>query len=99
MPTNETLEKLRKFFAAQPVTRAYLFGSQARDDADEKSDMDILVELDHSKPVGMEFIRIHIGLEDLLQTKVDLVPDSALSKHIKPFVEKDKQLIYEKSTG
>ena len=42
---------------------------------------------------------MHIGLEDLLQSKVDLVPESALSKHIKPFVEKDKQLIYEKSTG
>jgi predicted nucleotidyltransferase len=99
MPDQETLDKLRKFFAGQPVTRAYIFGSHARGDADEKSDVDIMVELDHSQPVGMEFIRMHIGLEDLQQSKVDLIPENALSKHIRPFVEKDKQLISEKSTG
>ncbi len=97
MPNQETLEKLRRFFAAQPVTRAYLFGSQARDDADEKSDVDIMVELDHTQPVGMKFFRMHNELEDLLHMKVDLVSADGISKYIRPYVEADKKLIYERS--
>jgi predicted nucleotidyltransferase len=35
-------------------------------------------------------------LEDLLKTKVDLVPADGLSKHIKPYVDKNKTIIYAK---
>ncbi|MFI5133143.1 MAG: nucleotidyltransferase family protein [Chitinophagales bacterium] len=88
---------LQQFFAGKPVKKAYLFGSYARNEADDKSDIDILVELDHTRPIGMKFFTYHDELEELLQKKVDLVSTDGLSRHVKPFVNKDMILIYERA--
>ena len=90
------LHKIRDYFKDQPVKRAYLFGSHARDTADAASDVDILIELDHSKPIGLKFVRMQIELERILQTEVDLISEKALSKYIRPWIENDRELIYEK---
>jgi uncharacterized protein len=88
---------LRRYFLKRPVRRAYVFGSYARRKASRKSDIDILVELDHSKPIGMKIFGYQLELEELLNRKVDLVSTGGLSSRIKPFIDSDKQLIYEKS--
>lgn len=93
-PANKLI--LQKFFAEKPVKRAFLFGSYARNEADQESDIDILVELDHSKPIGMKFFSYQDELEQLLKRKVDLVSDGGLSKYIRSFIDKDKVLIYER---
>ncbi len=90
------IDRIRKFFLNKPVLRAYLFGSYSRGDADENSDIDILVELDYSKQIGLEFVQMQLDLQDLLQHKVDLLSAKAVSKYIYPFIENDKYLIYEK---
>ena len=64
--------------------------------ADADSNVDILVELDHSKLIGLKFIRIQFELESILKTKVDLLSDRSISKYIRPYVDNDKELIYEK---
>ncbi len=88
---------LRHYFRNRPIRRAYIFGSYARGTAvRENSDLDILVELDYSKPIGMKFFSYQMELEDLLKKKVDLISAEGLSKHVKPFVDEDKVLIYEK---
>jgi predicted nucleotidyltransferase len=87
---------LQQYFAGIPVKKAYLFGSMARNEAMPESDIDILVELDHSKPIGMKFFRYQSDLEELLHKKVDLVTTEGLSHHVKPFIDKDKILIYER---
>lgn len=87
---------LQDFFAGKPVKRAYLFGSAARNEAGENSDIDILVELDHSEYIGMKFFAFCDELQALLNTKVDLVSEDGLSKYVKPFVDRDKILIYER---
>ena len=56
--------------------------------------MDILVEFDYSKPIGLEFVQMQLDLQDLLNKKVDLITLNSLSRHIKPFVDKEKVLIY-----
>lgn len=89
---------LKQYFAGVPVKKAYLFGSLARNEADTESDVDILVELDHSRPIGMKFFSYQSDLEELLHKKVDLVTMEGLSRHVKPFIEKDKILIYERTT-
>ena len=86
---------LQHFFSLRPIKRAYLFGSYARHEAIKNSDLDILVELDHTKPIGMKFFNYQVELEDLLKKKVDLVSSEGLSRHVKPFVDRDKILIYE----
>ena len=92
-----TLVQMRDYFAGQPVKQAYLFGSFARGVADERSDVDILVELDHSRPIGLHFIQMGLDLEALLSRSVDLVTTKGLSPYVKPYVDRDKQLIYARS--
>ena len=94
--SEETINKIRKFFADKPVIKAYIFGSYARNEQDDNSDIDILVELDNAKKVGLEFIDMKLNLEDILGIKVDMVSAGGISKHIKPYIDKDKKLIYEK---
>ncbi|MDZ7648832.1 MAG: nucleotidyltransferase domain-containing protein [Cytophagales bacterium] len=93
----EYKQAIQRFFKGRPVKRAYIFGSYARNEGHAKSDLDILVELDHSSPIGMKFFTYQAELEELLNTKVDLVSSEGLSRYVKPFVDKDKVLIYERS--
>ena len=88
------IELIKSYFRGSPVVRAYLFGSYARGYADQESDIDILVDLDYSQKIGLQFIKMKIDLEALLGTKVDLVSSNGLSKYIKPIIDNEKQLIY-----
>jgi len=97
MLSSNIISKIQHFFADRQVKRAYLFGSHSRNDANTNSDVDILVELDHSTPIGMKFFAYQLELEDLLKMKVDLVSSEGLSKYVRPFVDKDKILIYERT--
>lgn len=87
---------IKDYFRDKPVLRAFLFGSYARNEGADKSDIDILVELDYSKHIGLGFIDMKFELEEMLQKKIDLVSSNAVSKYILPFIDKDKKLIYEK---
>lgn len=92
-----TLERLRTFFAARPVRKAYLFGSYARGEADAQSDVDIMVEL--SEPLGLEFVRMGMELEELLHAKVDLVTEKGLNERVRPYARRDMRLIYARQGG
>ena len=94
--SEKNINVIQKYFKDKPIFKAFVFGSFARGDADSNSDYDILVELDYSKKIGMEFIQMQVDLADLLKRNVDLVSDKALSKYIRPFVDNDKILIYER---
>lgn len=89
------LNIIREFFRTQPVKKAYLFGSYARGEADEESDIDLMVELDDR--VGLfKFVGMQLKLEELLHRKVDLISAKGISRHIQPLIEKDKKLVYER---
>lgn len=94
--SNSDIEFLKGFFSDKPVKKAFIFGSYSRDEADHTSDLDILVELDYSQHIGLGFIQMKYDIEDALNKKVDLVTEQSVSKHILPFIEEDKQLIYER---
>jgi uncharacterized protein len=88
------INQIQDFFSNQPVLKAYLFGSYVRGDNNENSDIDLLVELDYSQPIGLEFIQMQIDLQQLLSKKVDLISARGLSKYIKPILDSEKKLIY-----
>ena len=92
----ENIALIRDYFLTKPVKKAFLFGSVSRGHSSADSDLDILVELDYSMPIGLEFVHMQLELQDILQKKVDLVSSNSLSKYIKPFVDQDKVLIYER---
>ncbi len=66
------------------VKKAALFGSYARGEQDEKSDVDILIE--PPDDMGLEFIDLKHKLEDALQKKVDLVSYNGISKYLKKYI-------------
>ena len=59
-----------------PLRRMALFGSWARNEQTEKSDVDILVEVDPS--IGLRFVTLAERLESLLEQHVDLVSARAV---------------------
>jgi predicted nucleotidyltransferase len=64
------------------ISTLSVFGSVARDDARQDSDVDILVEF--SQPVGLfQFIGLQQRLEALLGSKVDLGTPRSLKPRIK----------------
>jgi uncharacterized protein len=65
-----------------------LFGSVARDEAREDSDMDVLVEFD-APPTFRQYMRLKFYIEDLLGRKVDLVPERTLKPIVRPYVERE----------
>ena len=90
--------QLVPYFQTQPVKRAYLFGSAARGEQTQESDIDILVELDYEHGADFyQFIAMQEQLSALLQMPVDLVSANGLSPFIKPIIDQEKQLIYEKT--
>lgn len=96
LPGSHILETIRTYFRTRLVARVWLFGSAARGDS-EPGDIDLLLELD--KGVSLfDFTRFKLELEAVLHKRVDLVSSNGVSPHIKPFIDKDKQLIYERET-
>jgi predicted nucleotidyltransferase len=91
---NPKIKSIQEYFKSRPVLRAYLFGSFVKGQADDQNDIDILVDLDYAHHIGLGFFQMQIDLEGILYTKVDLVSSNRLSKHIKPIVDSEKQLIY-----
>jgi predicted nucleotidyltransferase len=90
------LLKISTYFKTKPVLKAYLFGSYVRNEAEKDSDVDLLVELDYSQRIGLQFVQMKFDLEQLLGKKVDLVSSNAVSKYIKPLIDSEKKLIYAK---
>lgn len=90
------IESIKNYFKTRPVLKAYLFGSYVREVAHNKSDIDILVDLDYTETIGLQFIQMKLDLQKLLNNEVDLVSSNGLSKYIKPLVDVEKRLIYEK---
>jgi predicted nucleotidyltransferase len=89
-------KKMGYYLKGKPVKKAFLFGSFVRNEQDKDSDIDILLELDSTKTIGMiEFIKLSDGLESIFNKKVDLVTTDGLSPFIKPFIDNEKVLIYE----
>ncbi len=88
---------LRLFFADKPVKKVWLFGSFARGEFGPDSDVDILIAPDYSAPIGWEYFGWWSDLETLTGRRVDLVSEGYLSRHVRPFVEQEKELIYEKN--
>lgn len=67
-----------------------LFGSFARDEANDKSDIDILYEIEKDKKLSMfSYLKLINDLENNFCKKVDLVRETTLKPQIKDYVYQD----------
>jgi hypothetical protein len=79
------LPDLRRDFG---VRRIALFGSTARDEAGQESDLDLLVDFAVG-PTFDSFMGLKFYLEDRLGKRVDLVTSDALKPRMRPVVERE----------
>ena len=92
------IPKIKEYFATQPITKAWLFGSFSRGEDNENSDVDILVDFDKSARVGLfKYASIYGDLKELLGREVDLVQNGALKAFAVESAEREKILIFERA--
>jgi hypothetical protein len=81
------------------ISRMAVFGSTVRGEATKDSDIDLLITLkpSNARPkLGLfKLIEIEENLQQKLGRSVDLVTEDSLSPYIRPYVEKEKVVIYE----
>jgi predicted nucleotidyltransferase len=71
-----------------------IFGSVARDEDTENSDIDILYQL--KSAVGLfNLVRMKDDLEQKLNRKVDLVSEQFVHSRLKPYIMNDLKIIYD----
>jgi hypothetical protein len=98
MTTETMTQTIAEYFKTQPVLKAWLFGSYSRGEERPDSDVDILVSLDYSKPIGLKFFGMYEDLRALLGRNVDLVSERTLAAFARSSVDRDKILVYERAS-
>ncbi|MBE5949032.1 MAG: nucleotidyltransferase [Lachnospiraceae bacterium] len=92
-----TVEELKKIIVPiaekYQVSRVYLFGSYARGDNNENSDIDLVIEKGNLK--GMfALCGFYTEVSEALQMKVDVLTTGSLDEDFKKFIEEDEVLLY-----
>ena len=86
-------QKIIQFFKDKDVKKVELFGSFARKEEKENSDIDLLIDF---KGGLFEFVKLKNSLEEKLHKKVDLVTKDSISPYIWEYVKDDIKVLYEK---
>ena len=96
--TARMTQQIAEYFKTQPVVKAWLFGSYARGEEREDSDVDLLVKFDRTLPIGLlAYVRMHRELEEKVGRKVDLVEEGTLRPAAQKNANHDLKVIYERS--
>ena len=74
--------------AASGARHVRIFGSVARGDDDERSDVDILVSLEQGRTL-LDLAKLELRLEQLLGRKVDVVTEGSLHEPIRSTALRD----------
>lgn len=82
-------EKIRPILKKSKISKAGIFGSYARGDNREDSDVDILIETNKNASL-IDLIRLKLILEKALKKKVDLVEYSTIKPSLKDRILKEE---------
>ncbi|MFB3882618.1 MAG: nucleotidyltransferase family protein [Armatimonadota bacterium] len=89
--SNEILAYMRqsreRFEQRYSVRRIGIFGSIARGEAKEGSDLDVLVEM--IEPTFDRYMDLKFELEDALGASVDLVLSDTMKERLRPIIEQE----------
>ena len=81
----DSAEEIRQRFSVKSLS---IFGSIARDETTDNSDVDVLVVFDQKASFDV-FMDLKFYLEELLGTGVDLVTDKALRPQVRKAIEQE----------
>lgn len=95
MSTKVMSQIIADYFKTKPVLKAWIFGSYARGEQREDSDIDILILPDKSQHFSLFTLsEIYEDLKDLLGCEVDLITEGGLMPFARESADRDKILIY-----
>ncbi len=85
------------YFRDKPVKQVWLFGSYARGEATEESDVDLLLRYDDSRKTVsfLELVKMNEDLKLLLQKEVQFAEDGRIYPPFQQSIQKDLIPIYE----
>ncbi len=93
------IQALRGPLSESSALKAWLFGSYARGEERPDSDIDLLVQFDPATPIGlMAFADLARKLEKASGKSVDLVAAGSVKPFADESINRDKTLIYERSS-
>lgn len=85
--------KIKTIAAQHGAYNVRVFGSVAKGEADQNSDLDLLVDYDLQKISPWFPVRLIRDLENLLNIKVDIVTPAGLKERIRPEVLQEAQTL------
>ena len=88
------LDRLDELCRRYGIARLEVFGSIARGEPDDGSDIDLLYELAPEARLGWEIVDLEDALADLFGRSVDLVSKRALHKKVRPTVLAEARLLF-----
>jgi predicted nucleotidyltransferase len=86
-------KKLQEIFRSNDVEMVGVFGSMARGEATEQSDIDLLVRFSKRKSL-LEMVKLEREVSTAVGRKVDLLTESAISPYLRDKVKRELQVIY-----
>ena len=94
---SKNIEELRKqidpILKRNDVEFAAIFGSFARNEQTENSDLDILIRYAKRKSL-LDLVRLERELSESLDMKVQVVTERSLHPYIRPSVQEDLKVLY-----
>ena len=89
-------DQLSELCRANDIVVLRLFGSTARGEERDDSDVDLLVRFRGRKTL-LDLIRIEEEFERALSRKVYLITEGALSPHLRDRILQESQILYERA--
>jgi len=93
MDKAEIIKKIVTYLQNQKVLEIGIFGSFARDQMTDSSDIDVLVEYSRGTTI-LDIVKMKEELFTLIGRKVDLVSKRAVQKRIMENIKNDLQTVY-----
>ena len=87
-------KKLVEICRRNDVAMIGVFGSMARGEATEQSDIDLLVRFSKRKSL-LALVRLEREVSAALGRKVDLLTEAAISPYLRDGIKREMQVIYE----
>jgi predicted nucleotidyltransferase len=87
-------EKLIEICQQNDVAMIGVFGSMARGEATEDSDVDLLVKFSKGKSL-LTLVRLEREISTALDRKVDLLTEAAISPYLRDRIRRELKVIYE----
>jgi predicted nucleotidyltransferase len=91
------IKDINKLCLENKVRYLYVFGSVLTDSFNDKSDIDLVVDIYSNDPLDYanNYFNLKFSLQDLLNRKIDLLENKAIKNpYIRENIDRSKTLIY-----